>query len=145
MLGYDKKIFSYYQNRIKTQNELLKTIKSALPSSLSEKVHYCVITENKLSLYTDSALWASQLRFYQQNLLESVLKENQRSFEKLQIKIIPKTSEIKSESNQQLPSKKNIFLILDQAENQQDKKLKNALLKLGNTLRKKKSENAKNI
>ncbi len=134
-LGYEGKVLSYYKFQQQVQNELLLIIRSSLPDHLANHALYCVATRNKILLYTDSAIWSSQLRFYHQQMLQSLLASKQGSFEVLQIKIIPSTVEKKGEAVK-IPSKENINGLLNQAENQRDVVLKTALLKLARTLNK---------
>lgn len=136
-LSYDRKIITSYKYQIDLQSKLLQKIKLTLPSELSSHVLYCVMSGKKVSLYTDSAIWSSQLRFYHQTLLQAAQDSNLGSFETLQIKIIPKVREIEVKTVKKFPSIENIDCILSQAENQTDLTLKNALLKLGKTLQNK--------
>ena len=89
----------------------------------------------KLSLYTDSAVWSSQLRFYHQTILQTVSDYNHGYFETVQFKIIPQANEIEKKKKKKFPSIENIDFIINLAEKQDDKNLKNALNKLGNTLK----------
>ena len=136
-LGYEGKIFAYYKKKIEIQGHLLKTIQSALPTSLSFHALFCVISERKILLYTDSAVWSSQLRFYHQTILQAILKKGYGEIEGIQIKIIPKVSKPVDKKEKNLPSDDSINLILSQADNQTDDALKNALHKLGCTFQKK--------
>ena len=135
-LDYKGKIFTAYKYQLEIQNELLKAVKSALPSHLTPHALYCVASGRKIILYTDSAIWSSQLRFYHQDILQALPASNNRLFETLQIKIIPQSIERKQEKTLRPPSAKNVDLILSQAEHQSDEKLKAALLNLGRTLKK---------
>lgn len=141
-LAFEGKVFTQYKYQIETQTKLLIKIKAALPEHLSEHALYCVLTNKKLSLYTDSAIWSSQLRFYHQTILQALLSSHKGIIETLQIKIIPQTIEAKDEHQdlKKLPSTENINFILAQAEQQSDSTLKNALLKLGETFQKKSME-----
>ncbi len=138
-LSFDGKIFTLYKYQIATQAKLLKKIKSALPEHLSEHALYCVLTNKKLSLYTDSAIWSSQLRFYHSVILQSLLGSHTGVIETLQIKVTPPATAQKPEHKRQkkIPSSKNINFILDQAEHQSDETLRNSLLRLGKYLQSK--------
>ncbi|MCK5828720.1 MAG: DUF721 domain-containing protein [Methylococcales bacterium] len=137
VLKYERKIITSYKYQIDIQSKLLQKIKLKLPNELSSHALYCVISGKKISLYTDSAIWSSQLRFYHQTILQAAQNSNQGTFETLQIKIIPKVREIEEKKVSRLPSVENIDGILSQAENQRDLVLKNALFKLGKTLQNK--------
>jgi len=134
--SYEGKVISDYKGQIEFQNKLLKTIIAALPEHLSSHALFCVISGNKIVIYTDTASWSSQLRFYSKTLLQAILVSNLGDFEKLQIKIIPKIMQAERQNAIKLPSMENIDFILNQAENQTDEKLKKALLKLGTTFNK---------
>ncbi len=135
-LGFEGKILAAYKYQIEIQKVLLKTIKSSLPENLSKHALYCVLSGKKVSLYTDSAVWSSQLRFYHQSILQSLLNSERGTIEVLQIKIIPKTIEQQQRKTMNIPSTENIDFILQQAANQTDEKLKTALMKLGKTFTK---------
>ncbi|KAF3984572.1 MAG: DUF721 domain-containing protein [Methylococcales symbiont of Hymedesmia sp. n. MRB-2018] len=135
-LAYEGKVFSYYKQQQEIQQKLLNIIKASLPDHLACHALYCVVTERKVSVYTDSAIWSSQLRFYHQQMLKKLLTSNQGHFEVLQIKIIPAVVERENKLSNIIPSKENISFILEQANNQTDESLKNALLKLAATLNK---------
>ena len=134
--GYKEKILARYAYRISVHSKLLQIIKSALPASLSPHAILCVASERKVSLYTDSAAWSSQLRFYNQTMLKAIISSNQGDYETIQIKIIPKTAQFEKKEKPILPSTENINILLNLAKNQTDETLKDALLKLGNTLKK---------
>lgn len=134
---YKDKILTSYLYRISLHSELLKIIKSALPANLSSHAIYCITSDRNLILYTDSAIWSSQLRFHHQNILRAILKSKQGDFEMMKIKIIPQVIQSSKEVTSILPSTENIESIISQAKNQNDEELQGALLKLGNTLKKK--------
>jgi hypothetical protein len=145
-LGYHGKVFTLYRYQIETQAKLLKKIQSALPDHLSSHALYCVLSNKKVSVYTDSAAWSSQLRFYHRTMLQALLSTHEGVIETLQIKVIPPSIEKEPEQKQtkNIPSTENIDFILDQAEHQSNEKLKNALLKLGKTFQKKSKERSQN-
>jgi len=138
-LNYEGKILIGYKYQIEVQSKLLKKIKSTLPTHLASHALYCVISNKKVILYTDSATWSSQLRFYHQTILQgiSATASNRGTFETVQIKIIPQLIQKKIDEPKHFPSSENIDQILLQAKNQPDAKLKLALTKLGKTLKKK--------
>lgn len=131
---YEQKVLARYLYRISVHSELLSAIKATLPSALSSHALHCVSSDKKVLLYTDSAAWSSQLRFYHQAMLRAVTSNGLGKFESLQVKIIPQTVQVEKTNPTILPSKENIKSIMIQAENQADEGLKHALLNLGNTL-----------
>ena len=136
ILDYDGKVLVGYKYQIEVQNKLLKKIKSTLPDHLSSHALYCVISGKKVLLYTDAAVWSSQLRFYHHIILQELSTSNPGKFEEFQIKIIPTTMKQEERDMKKLPSKESVENILSQAETQTDEKLKEALLKLGKTFKK---------
>lgn len=137
ILAYEAKVLTAYKYQLELQNELLKKIKSVLPDNLSAHALYCVISEKKILLYTDAAVWSSQLRFYHQIMLKALVSSDWSSITILQVKIIPKSIQQETNKLLKLPSAKSIDLILEQAENQPNEILKSALLKLGKTIKRK--------
>lgn len=138
-LSFDGKVIALYKYQIEAQTKLLKKIKTVLPSHLSSHALYCVLSNKKVSLYTDSAIWSSQLRFYHQPILQSLLSSHEGIIETLQIKVIPQTitEQPIQKRIKNVPSAENISFILEQAEHQSDEQLKNALLRLGKSFQKK--------
>lgn len=139
-LSYEGSILSGYKQQINLQNKLLATIKASVPDRLACHILYCAFSEQKVSLYTDSAIWSSQLRFYHQAILNTLLSSNVGSFQSLQIKVLPKSTPAENKDNKIYPSAENISAILGTAEQQTDDLLKNALLNLGKTFQKKSSD-----
>jgi len=137
--SFEGKIFTLYKYQIEVQTKLLAKIKQTLPEHLSAHAHYCVLNNKKLSLYTDSAIWSSQLRFYHQTILQSLLSSHSGVIETLQIKIIPPILDPVPPKKQEkkIPSIENINFILEQAEHQNDENLKKSLFKLAKSFQKK--------
>jgi len=139
-LGFKGTVLSNYKEQINRQDKLLDVIKHFLPVRLAVHALYCVISERKVSLYTDSAIWSSQLRFYHQTLLKAILASNIGVFESLQIKIIPQVKQVEKQDTKEQPSETSINLILNAAKHQQDDTLKTSLLNLGATFKRKSKE-----
>lgn len=135
-LSYDTHVFNQYKYQIDLHSQLLDLIKSILPEKLAQHALFCVSSGKKVSLYTDSSVWSSQLRFYHQAILQVLHHSNLVYVELLQIKIIPPTQKIEQKNTIELPSKETISLIMDQAQDRENDVLKTAMLKLGNTLSK---------
>jgi hypothetical protein len=133
---YYHKFLKKYQQKIKQQQLLLKRIKKCLPKLLASHILFCFIREDTLFLYTDSSIWASQLHFYQRVILKNVATQKTTFVHSMRIKI-----QLPPLSNRQIlkpplqrPSEKNIELLRACSESIKDKALKNALLKLSQTL-----------
>jgi hypothetical protein len=70
------------------QQDLLVTVRRLLPEDLSPHVQHCVIREHSLILYTDSAVWSSQLRFYSKVLLAGISSWRNYPIAQLKVKLI---------------------------------------------------------
>ncbi len=133
---YSSKILAYYQQKIKQQQHLLTIIKDSLPKLLTEHVLYCTISTNKLIIYTDSAMWSSQLHFYQQTMLNALINTNLIEISLVKIKIIVPSNPEKIQHRLNRPSENNIKLLYQCGESTKDENLKKALLNLSETLNK---------
>lgn len=136
ILDYPQQLFAIYQQKINQQQQLLKRIKTVLPAELAAHTLYCVMKDTKLLLYTDSAIWSSQLRFYQQAILTEAREQGYQRLETLQIKLMTGHGEKARSAKVRVPSKKNIELIRHLASQQKNDHLQRALAKLSDTLSK---------
>ena len=133
---YNNRILANYQQKIKQQQYLLNIVKTCLPKTLTNHVLYCVISAEKLLIYTDSAAWSSQLRFYQQSMLNALIDTNEVFINAVKIKIIIQNNSVKETPKKNIPSKSNIKLLHHCGKSVNDQKLKQALLNLSQTLNK---------
>ncbi|MCK5898691.1 MAG: DUF721 domain-containing protein [Methylococcales bacterium] len=136
---YHLQIIQKHQQKIKQHLSILKIIKKSVTKPLGEHILHCTISNDMLLIYTDTALWASQLHFYQPTILKALNLNNFSTLKSLRIKIIsPKTSQ-KNNVSLERPSEKNIALVRHCSDSMQDEKLKKVLLKLSQTLSNKKN------
>ncbi len=134
---FNNRILANYQQKIKQQQYLLNIVKDSLPKALTDHVLYCVVSAEKLLIYTNSAAWSSQLRFYQQSILSAIINSKSVSIKVVQIKImIQNNSTTKKTLKKSIPSKSNIKLLHHCGKSVNDQKLKQALLNLSQTLNK---------
>ncbi len=70
--------------RIDEQKDLLSMVKNVLPENLAVHTLHCVIHDATLIIYTDAAVWSSQLRFYQTAILAIV----ENGVKRIQIRLI---------------------------------------------------------
>jgi len=70
--------------QIEQQKILLSVVKSVLPENLAKHALYCVVHDTTLIIYTDSAVWSSQLRFYRATILAAV----EKPIERIQIRLL---------------------------------------------------------
>ena len=136
-LAYPNRTMIYLHNQIEQQQRILKQLKEALPDDLAKHTKHCLIKDYKLLVYTDSAIWASQLRFYNSAILASIQTLVKTPIENLQIKIISRTTglTVTTQRKANLPSLKGIDLIRKHSLSISDDKLSVALLKLSTTLK----------
>lgn len=131
-LSYQNQTMAYFHGQIGQQKRLLQAIQKLLPFDLAGHVHCCLIKGNKLLVYTDSAVWASQLRFYHTVMLASTAPLAAT----VQIKVM--TEQVgfvaHSERKARLPCAEKIEMIQKDSLNITDEPLQSALLKLSATL-----------
>jgi hypothetical protein len=134
-LSFQNRTIAYLYSQIELQQRLLKRIQAVLPDALATQVRYCLIRDKKLLVYTDSAVWASQLRFYNSVILAAVMPLTRTAVE-VQIRIIKGQTGIiaafKRRAN--IPSVEKIELIRNNSRTVPDDQLSVALLKLSTTL-----------
>ncbi|MDQ7090817.1 MAG: DciA family protein [Methylococcales bacterium] len=135
---YNNRILANYQRKINQQNHLLMLVKKPLPDLMAKHLLYCVVLNKKLHIYTDSAAWSSQLRFYQQAMLEAIVNAKITQISSLKIQLIPSIHKPKKNQHslKKTPSKRNIELLDYCSESIHDKKLKQSLVNLSQTLKK---------
>lgn len=131
-----RNIASFY-GQIAAQKQLLQRVQALLPEALAKQALHCVIRDKKLLIYTDSPLWASQLRFYHKMLLASIRSITQEPVEIIQFKImtVPIGPVLEPQANVNIPSLETIAIIQKQCQSVSDNQLKQALLKLSSTLK----------
>ena len=123
----------HLHHQITQQKQVLQTVQSLLPEQLAEHVIHCVLREQKLLIYTHSAVWASQLRFYHSVMLAAVTS-NQKPVTMVQVKIIPQQTNTHAERKAQLPTPERIAQLQHDSSHISDESLRLALLQLGATL-----------
>lgn len=134
--SFQNRTLAVYRSRLDLQKTLLSRIRNDLPYPLADHVLHCVANEKKLLVYTDSAVWASQLRFYKDQLLRAASKARCEPVEKLQVRLF--TEQLGENRNKavkaNLPSAERISLLREQVEGIEDSQLRLALQKLSATL-----------
>lgn len=116
-------------------HRILRAVKHALPAFLREHCFDCVIKNNELLIYTDSSVWASQLRFYQIDILDAVRRSPFSIINHIHIRIsapnLPSASHLRSPRT---PSKKTIEGIKAVANTSIDSQLSASLWRLAHSL-----------
>jgi len=118
------------------QLAILEKVRAVLPKELAGHALHCVVRNHKLLVYTDSASWASQLRFYGATLLAAFESDPCVLVSEIQFKInnISTTSEAASISKTIIPPKTAAIEIRKLSLTATDPQLKQALEKLRSTL-----------
>jgi hypothetical protein len=127
---------AYFYSQIEQQQRILQRIQAVLPGALAKQARHCIIRDKKLLIYTDSAAWASQLRFYNSAMLAAIAPLARTPVKIVQIKIIAGQTGLilgaKRKAN--LPSAEKIEVIRSHSLTVSDNQLKQALLKLSTTM-----------
>ena len=141
-LSFQNRTMAYFYSQIEQQQRILQCIQAVLPEALAKQTRHCLIRDKKLLIYTDSAAWASQLRFYNSAVLEAIVPLTRAPVESMQIKIIAGRTGLilRSERKAIIPSAEKIELIRNHSLTVSDNQLRLALLKLSATLERLSSE-----
>jgi hypothetical protein len=86
--SFQNRTMVYFYSQIEQQQRIVQHIQAVLPYALAKQVRHCLIRDKKLLVYTDSAAWASQLRFYNSAMLAAIVPLTRTPVEILQIKIV---------------------------------------------------------
>ncbi|NOT85298.1 MAG: DUF721 domain-containing protein [Methylococcaceae bacterium] len=136
-LRHQNKILANYKTQLQQQQQLLVIMQAVLPDALKTHASYCVIAHRKILLFTASAAWASQLRFYTTAMLNAILEWRQQAYiETIQIRILtPPPLFSKALRQPNIPSLQIIKLI-SEARSEKIDPLSQALANLSKTLEK---------
>lgn len=126
------------RKQLRLQESVLSDIRQVLPDALTEHVTYCVINGKRLLLYTDNAIWASQLRFYSPVILDAAKPFfNDKTKPELVIKINKEISLPSGSSTKvNIPSIETIEFLKNLSQHTSDSRLQRSLAKLCMTLMK---------
>jgi hypothetical protein len=127
---------AYICSQLEQQQRVLHRIQGVLPEALAKQTRHCLIRDKKLLIYTDSAAWASQLRFYNSAILAAIVPLTRTPVEIMQIKIIAGHTGLVlgSKRKAKIPSVEKIEIIRNHSLTVSDNQLRLALLKLSTTL-----------
>ncbi len=137
-LSFPNRTIAYFYSQIDQQKRVLTKIHELLPDTIAKHALHCVINGNKLLVYTDSAAWASQLRFYNSPILAAIAPVTRESVSIMQIKVRMETLTKTSLPGRTpiIPSAEKIALIHNHSLTVSDEQLKLALQRLSATLAK---------
>ena len=136
VLAFPNLAITALHRQIKLQLGILAKAKAVLPTALASHALHCVVNEQKLIIYTDSANWASQLRFYPETLLTAIAPLVQNKVRSVQIKVIDTalTAPMQPIRQVRLPAPTVVAEIRQQSQLATDPTIKQALSKLSDTL-----------
>jgi hypothetical protein len=135
-LSFKNRTTAYFYSQIEQQQRILQRIQAVLPEALAKQARHCLVRDKKLLIYTDSAAWASQLRFYNSVILAAIMPLTRTPVEMLKIKIITGQTGLimGSKRKAKIPSVEKIEFIRSHSLAVSDNQLRLALLKLSSTL-----------
>lgn len=122
--------------KIAEQKQLLNRVQNSLPADIAEHAIHCVLSNTRLLVYTDSAVWASQIRFFNQEIVNNLQANGWQNIRGVQVKLILSAKHGTSKRIVYLPSAETVNGILGQVDDNSDDVLELALAKLGRTLKK---------
>lgn len=88
ILAFHNRAIDKLVTQVDLQKDLLVVVQNVLPDNLAAHTLQCVIHGTTLLIYTDAAVWSSQLRFYQNAMLEAVTLQFQKNLLRVQIRLI---------------------------------------------------------
>lgn len=133
-LDFDSSSLAQCLQKIASQHELLAIVRAALPTSIAEQVYHCVTSGERLILYTNSAAWASQIRFFQSSILSKLAESGARNTTRLQVKVLIYPEQIVETKGAQLPSAEIVDQLVKSVDEESNDELDKALAKLAKTL-----------
>lgn len=135
-LSFQNRTMAYFYSQIEQHKRILHRIQTVLPETLANHARHCLIKDKKLLIYTNSAAWASQLRFYNGAILAAIAPLTRTSIEIMQVKIITEQPGLvlRPARKANMPSAEKIAIIRNDSLNITDDQLKLALLRLSATL-----------
>ena len=134
-LSFKNRTMAYFYSQIEQQRRISQCIQAVLPEALAKQVRHCLIRDKKLLIYTDSAAWASQLRFYNSAILAAIVPITKTPVI-MHIKIISGRTGLVlgPQRKAKIPSVEKIEVIRNHSMTVSDNQLRLALLRLSTTL-----------
>jgi hypothetical protein len=141
VLSYPNKTITLLCLQINQQLAILEHVKAVLPKELACHALHCVFNDKnpnnrKLLIYTNSAVWASQLRFYGKTILTAIESVTLEPVSVLQVKVmnVPEAANTGNKGIAAIPSQTVADEILNHSLMATDQQLKQALGRLSSTL-----------
>lgn len=136
-ISFPNRTIAHLYSQIDQQKRVLQCIHEVLPAALAKHVRHCVVKGKKLLVYTDTAAWASQLRFYNSAILAAIAPVTRETISMMQVKVRAEALQATPQGRKpNIPSAEQIEYIQNQSLTIADEQLRLALQKLSNTLEK---------
>jgi hypothetical protein len=141
LLSKNNRTLGYLYGQVAQQRRILQAVQGVLPENLQKHALHCLISDKKLVLYTRSAAWASQLRFYKKTILDGIAVLTGEAVQGVQIKVLTEQTGVNSRAvvvvpRATTPSAATLDGIQRQSANIADQGLQLALQRLSATLKK---------
>ena len=120
--------------KIAHQQQLLQVVRQVLPTNMAEHALHCVMSGARLLIYTNSAVWASQIRFFQGDILNKLQAAAQLKITRIQVKVMQEIVRPISNRQARLPSQSTAYAMLKQMDQNSLDELDRALSNLVQTL-----------
>jgi len=134
-LDFEARQLAVALQTIAAQKALAVIVKTALPAEIASHVQHCVQSGKRLLIYTETASWASQIRFFHTDILNKIIDSGQNNITSVQVRIALQLNQQHRNRTARLPSEENITMLRNQFKEQESgDELKQALAKLAKTL-----------
>ena len=132
-------VLSNLNQRLNNHSDLLRLVQKSLPESLSIHCVGCCLNQPTLVLYSKSAVWISQLRFYKPVLLDSInSKAPQYVISEIIFRVLVTPYGLTSQhivNRPNIPSYQTIEEMTESTRHISDEQLRQSFEKLAKTLR----------
>lgn len=133
-LAYNNRAMANIRSKIESNQRLLTLIRSDLPANLAPYIVGCTLKNDRLFIYTESATWATKLRFHANNILQNFNRSQQLAISRVVVRITTSETQYKERKRQpKKPASISIAAIQSSAHGTNGD-LQKALLKLTKTL-----------
>lgn len=93
VLAFHNRTIDKLVTQVTQQKDLLSVVQSVLPPNLAKHTLHCVVHDATLLLYTDAAVWSSQLRFYSTVILAAISPVVSQIVKRVEIRLLKSSPE----------------------------------------------------
>ena len=123
------------QLNLDKQKVLTNHIKSLLPSGLADHCLHVTLSDSKITLYTDSSMWASKLLYLRKSILAQAAKKLEQPVTNFRVKVLANDYFKSSPSKLLKPSTDTLNNMSEGCSTIKDGQLKDSLSRLIRTLK----------